>query len=584
MDHVPNATRGARMATLLVAATLAGCGDRDATHAPAGSATGAPSTSPIRFEDATAGSGIRFTHSFGGTAFDNIVKSVGAGVAVLDYDGDGRMDLYFVNGGRDPEVTGGETPEGTPPGAALYRNRGDGTFEDVTRKAGVANEGGYGFGAAAADYDGDGRTDLYVCNYRANVLYRNNGDGTFTDVAAKAGVAGAAFSVHAVWLDYDRDGRLDLYVVDYLTYDPAYKVFYAPEGFPGPLSYAGSADVLYRNRGDGTFEDVTKAAGVLAPAGRGMSAVAGDFDADGFPDLFVSNDAMENYFWRNQGDGTFRNVAVENGTAYGLNGESTAAMGPAVADYDRNGWLDLFVPDTAFSCLYTNRGPTGRTGDRAMATFRDRSAEAHVAEAGGQSVGWGGLFLDADDDGWVDLFRSSGNDHHLFGEQSMCLRNRGDGTFEDVSRGAGEFFLRKAVGRSAAAADLDDDGDVDVVMQTVGGPPVLLRNARAAGNHWIAFDLRGDPARGLAHKSTRAAIGARIRVTTASGTQLDEVRAGSGYLSCSDPRPHFGLGRDATVADVEILWPSGTRQTLHRLAVDRVVRVEEPDPAQADVK
>jgi len=580
--------RGVRWATLLAAVTLVGCGERDARPASgAAASTEGARVGPeatIRFEDATAAAGITFTHTFGGTAFDNIVKSVGAGVAVLDYDGDGRMDLYFVNGGYDPEVTGAETPTGAAPRASLWRNKGDGTFEDVTTKAGVGNEGAYGFGAAAADYDGDGRTDLYVCNYRANALYHNNGDGTFTDVAAKAGVAGSVWSVHAVWLDYDLDGRLDLYVVDYLTFDPAYRVFYAPEGFPGPLSYAGAADVLYRNRGDGTFEDVTKAAGVLAPGGRGMSAVAGDFDADGFPDVFVANDAMENFFWHNQGDGTFRNVAVENGTAYGLNGESTSAMGPAVADYDRNGWLDLFVPDTAFSCLYTSRGATAGAGGKGLVAFRDRSAEAHVAQAGGQSVGWSGIFLDADDDGWVDLFRSSGNDHHLFGEPSMCLRNRGDGTFEDVSRGAGDFFMRKAVGRGAALADLDGDGGLDVVMQTVGGAPVLLRNRRPAAHHWIAFDLHGDPALGLRHKSTRAAIGARVRVKGASGTQLDEVRAGSGYLSSCDPRPHFGLGKDASAVEVEILWPSGTRQTLSKVTPDRIVRVDEPAPAPSDVK
>jgi len=590
MDTTQRAPRRTGLGILLATVALSGCGDRDAPRAPASASTPVGASSAIRFEDVTAASGIRFTHTFGGGAFDNIVKSVGGGIAVLDYDGDGRMDLYFVNGGYDADVTGAEKPAGAAPRAALYRNRADGTFEDVTEKAGVANVGAYGFGAAAADYDGDGRTDLYVCNYRTNALYRNNGDGTFTDVAGQAGVGGSAWSVHAVWLDYDRDGRLDLYVVDYLTFDPTYRVFYAPEGFPGPLSYAGAADVLYRNRGDGTFEDVTKAAGVLAPQGRGMSAVAGDFDADGWPDLFVANDAMENFFWRNQGDGTFRNVAVENGTAYGLNGESTAAMGPAVADYDRNGWLDLFVPDTAFSCLYTNLGMTGGRGApagpgaKATVAFRDRSAETRIAQAGGQSVGWGGLFLDADDDGWVDLFRSSGNDHHLFGEQSVLLRNRGDGTFEDVSRETGEFFLRKAVGRSAAVLDLDADGALDVVMQTVGGPPVLLRNRSRAGNHWIAFDLRGDATTGVGPRSTRSAIGARVRVTTASGTQLDEVRAGSGYLSTSDPRPHFGLGKDAQGVEVEILWPSGTRQTLSNVAPDRIVRVDEPPRAQADVR
>ena len=566
---------------------LAGCGREGtppATDGPAAAGTppSAARTASIRFEDVTAAAGITFRHDFGGSKFDNIVKSVGSGVAVLDYDGDGRMDLYFAGGGYDPEVTGDAKPAGAPPAAALYRNNGDGTFSDVAVAAGVADPGACAFGAAAADYDGDGRTDLYVCTYRANRLWHNDGNGKFTDVAATAGVAGSSWSVHAVWLDFDLDGRLDLYVVDYLTFDPSYRVFYAPEGFPGPLSYAGAADVLYRNRGDGTFEDVTKAAGVFAPGGRGMSAIAGDFDADGYPDVFVANDAMENFFWHNQRDGTFRNVAVENGTAYGLNGESTSAMGPAAADYDRDGWLDLFVPDTAFSCLYTHRG-TGAGGDgSAAAVFRDRSAQAHVAQAGGQSVGWGGVFLDADNDGWPDLFRSSGNDHHLFGEASMCLHNRGDGTFEDVSRTAGEFFLRKYVGRAATTVDLDGDGGMDLVMTTVDAAPVLLRNRGGEGRHWIAFELVGDPSRGGARKSTRSAIGARVRVTSASGTSFDEVRAGSGYLSSADPRPHFGLGADAGPVSVEIRWPSGTRQNLTAVAPDRIVRVEEPARAPSE--
>lgn len=530
--------------------------------------------SGIRFDDVTAASGITFRRTFGGGEFDNIVKSVGGGIAVLDADGDGWMDLYFVNGGHDPEVTGDAKPEAGVR-SALWRNRTDGTFEDVTASAGVGNEGSYGFGAAASDYDNDGRTDLYVCNYRGNRLYRNEGGGRFADVTAQAGVAGNEWSVHAAWLDYDRDGLLDLYVVNYLVFDPKNRVYYAPEGFPGPLSYSGSPDVLYRNRGDGTFEDVTKKAGVFLPGGRGMSAIASDFDADGWPDLFVAEDAMQNTFWRNRGNGTFENVAVRNGTAYGLNGESTSAMGPAVADFDRNGWLDLYVPDTAFSCLYANLGPVLKTDSGATVAFRDRSAEARVAESGAQNVGWGGIFLDADDDGWPDLFRCNGDDHHLFAEQSLLLRNRGDGTFADVSLEAGPFFRTKCVGRGAAVADLWNEGKSSLVLQTALGPPAVLKNRSDTGTHWVTIALVGDPRAGTDRRSTRSAVGARVTVTTASGKQIDEARAGSGYLSTFDPRLHFGLGPDAGPVTVEILWPSGARQALSGVAVDRILRVVE---------
>ncbi len=567
---------GSAARTAALAATFASliaCGHDEGYGAPAGKAP-SKAARGIAFEDVTAASGIRFSRTFGGHEFDNIVKSVGGGVAVLDADGDGWMDLYFVNGGFDPDVTGTAKAEGNPR-AALWRNRHDGTFEDVTEKAGVANEGAYGFGAAAADYDGDGLTDLYVCNYRGNRLYHNEGGGRFSDVTEKAGVRGDAWSVHAVWLDYDRDGLLDLYVVTYLTFDPKYRVFYAPEGFPGPLSYSGATDVLYRNRGDGTFEDVTRKAGVYLPGGRGMSAVAADFDQDGWPDVFVSEDAMENTFWHNRGDGTFENLALSNGTAYGLNGESTSAMGPAVADYNRDGWLDLYVPDGAFSCLYTNLGPVLKAGTAATVAFRDRSAEARVAGTAAQNVGWGGLFLDADDDGWPDLFRSNGDDHHLFAEQSTLLANRGGGTFADVSREAGDFFLSKRVGRGAAVADLWNEGKQSIVMQTADGSPVLLRNRRPDGPHWLQLDLQGDPKAGPKAKSTRAAVGARVLVTGASGVETDEVRAGSGYLSTSDPRLHFGLGADAGPVKVEVVWPSGARQTIPGVAVDRIVKVVE---------
>ena len=556
-------------ALVVLGAGLPACGrdDPPARAAPAAAAHG------IRFDDVTEACGVRSTRrSGGGDDLRNIAQAAGGGVAVLDADGDGWMDLFFTEGGTDPDLTpDAKTTSGR---GALWRNRGDGTFEDVTDRAGLRELGAYPFGATAADWDGDGDTDLYVCTYRRDRLFRNEGGLRFVDATEAAGVVEDAFSVHAVFLDYDRDGALDLYVVRYLAFDPSYRVFYAPEGFPGPLSYRGVADLLWHNRGDGTFEDVTKAAGVLAPDGRGMSAVSADFDDDGWPDLFVANDAMENWFWRNRGDGTFENVAARNGTAYGLNGESTAAMGASVGDWDGDGRLDLFVPDSGFSCLYTNAGATKSTDGAPLVTFRDRSAETGLAEAGGQSVGWSGHFLDADLDGRLDLVRTAGNDHHLFGEPLFLLRNRGDRAFEDVSRTAGPVFSRKLVARGAATAGLWNDGRLGLVVTMADGPAVVLRDTSTTGNHALALALVGRPSAGAGPKSTRAAVGARVRVTTPERTQTFEVRAGEGYLSSSDPRVHVGLGA-ATSATVEVRWPSGRVQTL-TCEAGRVHRVEEP--------
>jgi hypothetical protein len=424
-------------------------------------------------------------------------------------------------------------------------------------------------GVVVGDYDNDGDPDIYVCNYGPNVLYRNNGDGTFADVTQQAGVAGphelngfTKWSIHACFLDYDTDGDLDLYVGNYLAFDPEYRYFFAPTGFPGPLDYRGQPDILYRNNGNGTFTDVTKAAGVWNPEGRAMSVTAADYDNDGYPDIFVANDVMENYLYHNNGNGTFTNTALEKGVAFGEFGEATSAMGPEFADLDNDGDLDLFIPDMGYCALYRNDGMM----------FEEITTEAGIAEVCGQYTSWSPVVFDYDDDGYRDIFITNGDAHHLYTEESLLFRNRGNGTFEDVSLRSGDYFTREEyVGRGAIYGDYDNDGDIDILTNNLNGPAVLLRNTDVEGrnrNHWLTVRLIGT-------RSNRDGIGARLRVVTGSLRQTAEVKAGSGYLGSNDPRVHFGLGRQRTVDLLEIRWPSGIVQTLKDIPGDQILTVKE---------
>jgi hypothetical protein len=528
-------------------------------------AFGADETAGPVFVDITASAGIGFVHSIGDDELSNIVESTGAGCAFFDYDGDGDLDIYLVNGCYFKGVSSvkGRHLEGKL-GNALYRNNGDGTFTDVTEAAGVGDQG-FGMAVVSADVDNDGDADLFITNYGRDTLYRNDGDGTFTDVTEAAGVGSERWSVGATFFDADGDGRLDIFVGGYLKFDPDYRFYYAAEAFPGPLAYPGETDILYRNRGDGSFENVTKSAG-LAAAGRAMGVSSCDIDDDGHQDLFVANDGMENYLYRNTGKGTFKNIALETGTAFGQNGEATSAMGPEFGDFDNDGLMDLLVPDMGYGCLYRNT---------ARGFFEEKSAALGVARALGQYTSWSGNFADFDNDGWLDIFIANGDAHHLEAEEDILLHNDGGTKFVDVSATSGKDFQAKGVGRGSAVADIDNDGDLDLLVLNLNGPPRLYRNDGGNRRHWLMIRCIGSTA-------NRDAIGARIRVTVGELSQTREIRSSSGYLSQSDPRAHFGLGASTTADTVEIRWPGGRTQTLKNVAADQVLTVTEPVDAPVE--
>ncbi len=507
----------------------------------------------------TESSGLRFEHSFGDRHFSNLAEAVGSGVVVLDYDGDERQDVYLTTGKFVPPISTGEAPPSVPLNR-LYRNRGDGTFEDVTERAGVGAPGRFSTGAAAADYDNDGDTDLYVCNYGESQLFRNNGNGTFTDVTKTAGVADPGrFAVTATFVDYDRDGFPDLYVGNYIVFDPKYNLFYAPDGFPGPLAYKGQPDRLYHNRRDGTFEDVSASTGIAQAVGRAMSVVAADYDADGDDDVYVTNDATENFLFRNEGGRRFEQVALLSGVAYNGMGDSTASMAADFGDYDGDGRLDLFVSDNSFSSLYRNEG----------GIFADVVTTSGIAASNAQFVGWGSFFFDFDNDGDLDIFKVNSDLSRLFGQEHQMLENRGDGTFEDVSDRLGEYFGRELRGRGTAHLDFDDDGDLDVVVANLGSPAVLLRNDGGHRKHWLSVRLAGGA-------RSRDSLGAAVRITAGGRTQVAFRRSASGYLSQNDPRLHFGLGEASVVDRVEVQWPSGRKQALEKVPANHVLVLQEP--------
>ena len=514
-----------------------------------------------QFVDITASAGISFVHSIGDDELSNIVESSGAGCVFFDYDNDGDLDIYLVNGRYLETVSSarGRHLAGQLKNA-LYRNNGDATFTDVTEKAGVGDTG-FGMAAVAADYDNDGDRDLFVTNYGRDSLYLNNGDGTFTDVTQKAGVGSELWSLGASFFDFDRDGLLDLYVGGYLIFDPEYRNFYAAEAFPGPLSYRGQKDILYRNKGDGTFEDVTRAAGVYSTKGRAMGVAACDIDDDGDEDLYVANDGMENYLYRNRGNGTFEEIALRTGTAFGQNGEATSAMGPEFGDFDGDGLIDLLVPDMGYGCLYRNTG---------KGFFEEKSAEMGIAAVLGQYTSWSGNFLDYDHDSVLDVFIVNGDAHHLEPEEDTLFRGKGGRSFVDVSGASGPAFKLKAVGRGSAAGDLDDDGDLDLLVLNLNGPARLYRNDGGNRGNWIMVRTVGTA-------SNRDGIGARVRVKSGGKTQVRDIRSSSGYLSQGDFRAHFGVGKSQKVDRIEVRWPSGRTSILDNVKVNQVITVTEPE-------
>ncbi len=510
------------------------------------------------FTDVTREAGIQFRHSFGDHHLDNIVEGTGAGVCVFDYNNDGWLDIYFTNGAwtkgvsdvRGRDLRGKLTNH-------LYRNNGNGTFTDVTEESGTGDKT-FSSGCSAADYDNDGDVDLYVLNYGPNVLYRNNGDGTFTDVSKASGLDDPRWSLHAVWFDFDGDGWLDVYVANYLKYDDGkFRDFYPAQGYPGPLSYAGEPDRLYRNNGDGTFTEVTEQVGIFMPDGRAMSVTATDLRNTGRLAIFVPNDAMENYYFEPDGNGRFVDKALEYNLAYGENGQNVASMGPAIGDIDRDGLLDVFIPDLNY-CTLLMQSQTG---------FEYRTGSVGLAVVMGQYTGWAPVLFDYDNDGWLDLFTTHGAAHHEYVEEDTLVRNKGDGTFEDVSKISGQYFHEKYVGRGATHFDYDNDGDLDLVVVNLNDAARLLRNDGGNRNNWLKVEAKLQFPTGM-----RDALGARVTVTTGKLRQVEELIPVRGYLSQADPRLHFGLGK-ATAATVEIRWPDGTVEKREKVRANQTLRL-----------
>ena len=516
----------------------------------------ASETLPI-FTDVTKEAGINVKHSYGDFDLTNIVEGTGAGAMFFDYDADGWLDIYFVNGCwlKNVNDNRGRRLRGKLANC-LYRNNGDGTFTDVTEETGVGHKG-YGVGCSAADFDNDGDLDLYVLNYGPNVFYRNNGNGTFTDISQASGLANPNWSLSAPWFDYDNDGDIDVYVANYLEYDSGkFRSYYPAAGYPGPLSYSGQPDALYRNNGDGTFTDVTKEAGLFNPNGRAMSATVADLNNDGYLDFYITNDAMENYYFRNTGKGTFESKGLTMGLAFGEGGQGVSSMGPAIGDVDRDGWLDIYIPDMGYGCLLMNR----------KGYFEDCTAPTKLAVVCGQYTGWGGLLFDYDCDGYLDVFVANGNAHHEYTEEDVLMRNDGTGNFVDVADKSGAYFREKYVGRGATYGDYDNDGDLDLLVINLNDTPRLLRNDGGNSNNWLILEVK------LAGGKSDA-VGARVTVTTGSLTRIRDLIPVTGYLSQADPRCHFGLGKRAVADVVEIRWPNGRTTKLTDVKANQVLTV-----------
>ena len=541
---------------------------------------------PIVFADITKLAGLdKFLHRSGSPDNKTILETMGSGVALLDYDNDGWLDIYLLNGSTVGAMKGKETAQR----AMLLHNNHDGTFTDVTDKAGVANER-WGFGVAVGDYDNDGWPDIYVANYGKNRLYHNNHDGTFTDVAEKAGVALGGWSAGPTWGDYDHDGLLDLFVPGYVKYDldhpPIAGNGTIPENFCqfrgvavmcGPRGLPGEADHLFHNNGDGTFTDVSVKAGVSNPSGYyGLASVFLDMDDDGWVDLVVANDSVPNYLYRNKHDGTFEDISYASGFALSEDGREQASMGIAVGDYNRDGKVDLFT--TTFSddykTLYRNDGE---------GSFTDVTYRAGLADPTIPFLSWGTGFLDYDNDGLLDIFIVSGHvypevDKQDWGttwaERPQLFRNLDGGKFKEAPPATGSGLADVITGRGAAFGDLFNDGHVDVVINNIDAKPTLLRNVVKNGNHWLALKLIGGP------KSPRDAIGAKVFLTAGGVRQRADVFSGGSYGSSSDQRVHFGLGSATTVDGIEIHWPSGKKQSITVPGVDRIITVEEGKAVQ----
>ncbi len=527
------------------------------------------------FVDVTSRLGINFQYRSAHTSRKYLLETMGAGVALFDYDNDGRLDIFLVNGAP----LGDPTPKGTIPQKndpeywnRLYHQKPDGTFEDVTERAGLQGVG-YGMGVAVGDYDNDGFEDLYVTAYGGNRLYHNNGNGTFTDGTLTAGVAGSGWSTAAAWVDLDGDGFLDLVVLRYLDWDfddlwcgehkEGYRAYCHPDHFK-PIS-----PLVYHNNKNGTFTEIGEKAGLSKPA-KGLGLAIADYDRDGHIDFFVANDSMMEFLYHSKGDGTFEDVALVSEVAVDIDGRTYAGMGVDFADYNNDGWPDLVVTDLANQryALYLNNGD---------GSFNYVSPNAGLAQITLAHSGWGVRFFDYDNDGWKDLLIAQGHDldtielnfpHLHYREPILLARNTGHG-FVDVSAQSGSVFSQPWVARGLAVGDLDNDGRLDAVVTTNDGSVLVLHNQTQTRNHWLVLKFVG-------HTSNRDAIGAEVEIVTAAGSRFATVSTASSYLSASDKRVHFGLEGDNTVQRIDIRWPSGIRQTIKEVAADQILQIDEP--------
>ncbi len=504
--------------------------------------------------------GLDFVHSIGDDHLSNIVESSGVGTAFLDYDQDGFIDIYTCSGTWVEKLSSGEKPK-NPPHNHLYRNEGNGTFQDVTDKT-EASGPWYSMGITVGDYDNDGYPDIYLSNYGENVLLHNEGDGTFADVTLRSHTGGGnLFSVGAAWLDYDNDGYLDLYVGNYIDFDPEYKYYYAPDGFPGPLAYDSEPDILFHNKGNGTFEDVTATMGITDLDGRAMGVGAADYNADGYVDIYVANDHTVNYLWRNDEGKGFTDVGTMSGTGFSQSGEATVSMSVDFADFNGDGLLDMFISDDTYCSLYENLGD---------GIFSDKSYVAGISVPSGQFVGWSSSFLDYDNDGDVDIFKSNGELKHLYGHEDQMFENIGNGKFRDASVDLSSYFQDENVGRGACLGDYDNDGDIDIFIMNLDNHCKFIRNNKGNQNNWITLDLKGS-------KSNRDGIGAMVTVSAGGKKQVAQKKSTTGYLSQGDPRMHFGLAQNERVDHIEIKWPSGKVQELTDVRPNQILIINEPE-------
>jgi len=541
---------------------------------------GATPTPDVQFTDITQAAGIDFKNENSATSNKYLVETMGGGVALLDYNNDGRLDIFFVNGAKiDDPMPDGKVPDKSDEKfwSRLYHQNADGTFTDVTEKAGLTgrSQNYYGMGVAVGDYDNDGFEDIYVTNYGGNTLYHNNGDGTFTDVTKKAGVGAGGWSASAGFFDYDNDGKLDLFVTRYVDWTfktnrfcgehrPGYRAYCHPD------NYDGVTNILYHNNGDGTFTDVSMKAGIANPNGKGLGVSFADYDRDGFTDIFVANDSVQCFLYHNNGNGRFSEVGLLAGVGYNEDGKAFAGMGADFTDFDNDGNPDVVVTDLSNEryMLFRNNGD---------GSFRDITNSSGIGSATLSFSGWSTHLFDYDNDGWKDLFVAQGHvmdtiertaPNLKYMQPPLLLRNE-SGHFKRVS--LGPAFQTDRAGRGAAFGDLDNDGDVDIVISNLGQKAVVLHNDGGNRNHWLGIETIGK-------KSNRDGIGSRVKVVSASGqAQYFTVNTAVGYLSASDKRLLVGLGSDLMAKLVEIRWPSGIVQKFENVKANQVLKATEPN-------